>query len=91
MAKKTTKIKFIRDYSPRKKGEVAELETSLAEFYLNNDIAELNGASAKNKGGCEGCNEVDQLKKDLAAANKTIKTLKLEIVAAKKPVKTPKK
>ena len=84
MAKETLKVKFLKDYLPRKKNEVKELERTVAEFYLNNGIAELTGVSAKDKGGCQGCNEVEQLKKDLAAANATIKTLK-----ASKPVVKP--
>lgn len=45
---KTTKIKFKTDYSPRKKGEVAELETKLANHYLSIGVAEIP---------CTGCDE----------------------------------
>lgn len=43
-----TKIKFKADYSPRKKGEVVELETKLANYYLTIGVAETP---------CEGCED----------------------------------
>lgn len=86
MANKEIKIRFTRDYAPRKKGEVKSLETQLAEFYLNNGVAELAELSAKDKGGCQGCNEVETLKAELETANKKIaellKTAKPEIKKA---------
>ena len=82
MANKTIKIKFIRDYAPRKKGEVKSLKTQLAEFYLNNGVAELADSSSKDKGGCQGCNEVEKVKAELKAANKKI----AELIKATKPV-----
>ena len=84
MANKKIKIRFTRDYAPRKKGEVKSLETQLAEFYLNNGVAELADSSAKDKSGCQGCNEVETLKAELEAANKKI----AELLKAAKPVVT---
>jgi len=57
-----TKVKFLRNYTPRKKGEVAELEDSLAHFYLSGGIAELADAKAK-VGECKDCNKKKKAKK----------------------------
>lgn len=59
-----TKIKFTKNYTPRKKGEVVELEAKVAEFYLNNGVAEISGETEK-KGGCEGCNKTEKLEVEL--------------------------
>lgn len=61
---KTIKIKFKTDYSPRKKGEVAELETKLANHYLSIGVAEIPCSGCKDK----PCSECDKLiESDLAA------------------------
>jgi uncharacterized protein YPO0396 len=76
MAKKgKTKIKFLKDYAPRKKGEVKELDTKLAEFYLNNGIAELavNESETEDKSGCADCEKSAQVAADLATANESLK------------------
>ncbi|WP_407277364.1 hypothetical protein R5O20_02710 [Tenacibaculum maritimum] len=69
---KKTKIKFLKDYSPRKEGEVKELEEKLAEFYLNNGIAELADEYTVDNGGCEDCNKSKQTVEELAKANEAL-------------------
>ena len=62
------KITFIRNYSPRKKGEVVLLQKSLAEFYVNNDIAEITKEISEKakKEECIGCNGKGKKKKTKA-------------------------
>lgn len=59
MAGKTIKIKFKTNYSPRKKGEVAELETKLANYYLSIGVAEIPCSGCKEK----PCSECEKLAK----------------------------
>lgn len=55
--KKVIKLKFKTNYFPRKKGEVVELETKLAEYYLSIGVAELACTECKDK----PCSECDKL------------------------------
>lgn len=65
---KKIKIKFTVNYSPRKKGEVAELEAKLANHYISTGVAKL--AEAKDKVGlCKGCG-------DAVLEDMTVKELK---------------
>jgi hypothetical protein len=63
---KLTKIVFKTAYFPRKKGEVAELDTKLADYYLSIGVAEMPCSE------CEGkpCSECEELAK--ANAEKSI-------------------
>lgn len=61
---KLIKIKFKTDYSPRKKGEVAELETKLANYYLSIGVAEIPCEGCEDK-PCTECEKLIQA--DLAA------------------------
>jgi hypothetical protein len=54
---KVTTIKFKRDFSPRKRGEIAELETKLADYYLSIGVAELPCNGCDDKKPCEDCNK----------------------------------
>lgn len=60
MADKKIKIRFIRDHSPRKEGEVFEAETHeekrIAEWYLANQLAVRCGCS-ESEPGCMDCND----------------------------------
>ena len=82
------KVKFIRDYHPRKKGEVVELEQKLADYYINNAVAVLDGVKkAPKESGCSECEEkakkaanaleakITELQEDLDAANAKIAEL----------------
>ena len=57
------KVVFVRDFSPRKEGEVVEFKTRdeirTAEYYLANGIARLCDCS-KAKGGCADCDKKEQ-------------------------------
>jgi hypothetical protein len=57
------KVVFVRDFSPRKEGEVVEFKTRdeirTAEYYLANGIAKLCDCS-KLKEGCPDCEEKKQ-------------------------------
>lgn len=81
MAEKTIKIKFRTDYSPRKKGEVAELETKLANHYLSIGVAEIFGLEIEEK-ACSDCetlakeNVILENENELKQTKKTIKTKK---------------
>jgi predicted nucleic acid-binding Zn-ribbon protein len=72
MAKKGfTKVKFVKNYTPRKKGEVKELENKLADFYLQNGIAEVvtKETETDEKSGCADCEKSTQVAQELAKAN----------------------
>lgn len=72
------KIRFIRDYSPRKKGEVVEFKTKedsrVAEHYISLGVAvdaEQKSKEPASSEGCEECKkkreiEVSELKETLA-------------------------
>ena len=85
------KIKFTRDYAPRKKGEVADVEPKVAQFYIDNGIAFENGVKPK-KTGCSDCEEKAKAKdtqiEELTAANAEkdtqIEELTAEIAKLKK-------
>lgn len=66
---KTTKITFKRDFSPRKKGETAELETKLAEYYLSIGVAELPCTGCDDAKPCEKCNETKKESTEVSDAN----------------------
>jgi len=74
---KLIKIVFKTDYSPRKKGEVAELDAKLANHYLSIGVAELPCSGCGDK----PCSECEKLAKANAAEaedaqSKTKKTTK---------------
>ncbi len=58
---KTKTIQFKRDFSPRKKGETAELETKLADYYLSIGVAELPCSGCDDKKPCVKCNENNEV------------------------------
>lgn len=53
------KVKFLKNYSPRKKGETTELESKLAEWYVANNIAEIHDCKCNDKTEekCSDCEE----------------------------------
>jgi len=77
MAIKPIKIKFVRDYSPRKKGETFEANTyqeiRVAEWYLANQIAERCECAEKGS-GCAGCDENKEKQKEVSEVEETAKT-----------------
>ena len=51
-------IKFDYDFSPRKKGEVVDLEKRLAEHYINTGVAhEVCDDCKEGKKGCKDCGD----------------------------------
>ena len=79
------KVKFLRNFSPRKKGQVVNIDSKLADYYISIGVAVAVAANVKKESDCEGCNEAEQLKKDLATAKKEITQLKKELKEAKQP------
>jgi hypothetical protein len=83
------KIKFTRDYSPRKKGEIFEArnrdEVRTAEWYLANGIAELCKCS-QAPNGCPDCEEKSKAKEvDLSK----LRIIDLEPIAEKLGIEVP--
>ena len=78
MAEKTIKIKFRTDYSPRKKGEVAELETKLANYYLSIGVAEIPCTDCKEKpcSDCEKLAKVEVVSEAETEVKEKVKTTK---------------
>ena len=78
MAEKTIKIKFRTDYSPRKKGEVAELETKLANYYLSIGVAEIPCTDCKEKpcSDCEKLAKVEVVSEAETEVKETVVTTK---------------
>lgn len=79
MALKEVKITFLKDHSPRKKGEVMVAKTHdeirVAEWYLANQIAER--CECKDGGsGCAACDEAKEKKE--TAEKPTSKAKKAE-------------
>ncbi len=90
---KLIKIKFKRDYSPRKKGEVVELEEKLANYYLSISIAEIPCADCEDK-PCTECEKLIQAGLEANAVNESINEVGNELYdKAKefKQIKTKKK
>ena len=83
------KIVFIRDFSPRKKGEVAEFNTRdevrTAEYYLANNIAQLCACS-KQKEGCADCAKKEVNLSDLKVVElmEIAETLSIEVASGTK-------
>lgn len=57
------KLKFLKNYSPNKKGETKEFKTpdelKIADFYIRNQIAKQSckGCDENKEGDCEECNK----------------------------------
>lgn len=73
------KVKFLNNFSPRVKGEVVELETKLANYYISLGVAE----SCKCKKGAKPCSDCEKAKEVI------IETVSEAVVGTKK--KQPKK
>lgn len=78
MAEKTIKIKFRTNHFPRKKGEVVELETKLANYYLSIGVAEIPCADCKEKpcSDCEKLAKVHAVSETETEVKETEKTTK---------------
>lgn len=54
------KLLFIKNHSPRKKGDVVDFETrdekKIAQWYVSNQIAEVHDCKSKGT-GCAECNK----------------------------------
>jgi hypothetical protein len=87
------KVVFIRDFSPRKEGEVVEFKTRdeirTAEYYLANGIAKLCDCS-KGKEGCPDCEKKKQISQKTLNGFKVVdlmeiaETLEIEVPAGTK-------
>ena len=78
MAEKTIKIKFRTDYSPRKNGDVVELETKLANHYLSIGVAEIPCTDCKEKpcSDCEKLAKVEVVSEAETEVKETVVTTK---------------
>lgn len=74
------KVVFVRDFSPRKEGQVVEFKTRdeirTAEYYLANGIAKLCDCS-KIKEGCADCEEKKQKNQKPLTDYKVIELMKI--------------
>lgn len=52
------KVKFLKDYSPRKKDEIVEIEKKLADWYISNGLAEEYDCKCEE--GKEGCSDCEK-------------------------------
>lgn len=69
------KVKFLRNYTPRKKGEVVELESRLADWYISNGIAVVYK--------CDGeCDDADHPCVDCGGGEKKPKTTRNSMSSA---------
>ena len=90
---KLIKIKFKRDYSPRKKGEVVELEEKLANYYLSISVAEIPCTDCEDK-PCTECEKLIQADLEAKAVNENINEIDNDLydkVKENKQTKTKKK
>jgi hypothetical protein len=66
-------VKFLRNYTPRKSGEVVELEKRVAEFYLSLGVAVEHTCECKEGKDeqCKDCNKASEpIKKNKQSINK---------------------
>lgn len=49
------KVKFIRDFSPRKKGAIVELDVKLADYYISIGVAVSTEEDLKEVAECSDC------------------------------------
>ncbi len=76
-------VEFTSNYSPRKKGEVADLEKRLAEHYIALGVAKEH-CECEDKKPCIGCGDANKVPEGVEVNMVTNETIK-EHVEEKKP------